>query len=49
MLGLGIGACFSPNAFAQNKGVLLENLTWQEAEKALKPETVVVIPLGAAK
>jgi creatinine amidohydrolase len=40
--------CLSSNAFAQNKGVLLENLTWQEAEKALKPETVVVIPLGPA-
>src|SRR5262245_3218080 len=40
--------CLSLKAFAQNKGVLLENLTWQEAEKALKPETVVVIPLGAA-
>jgi creatinine amidohydrolase len=35
-------------AFAQNKGVLLENLTWQQAEKLLKPETVVVIALGAA-
>ncbi|MGH9832650.1 MAG: creatininase family protein [Blastocatellia bacterium] len=35
-------------AFAQNKGVLLENLTWQEAEKLLKPDTVVVIALGAA-
>jgi creatinine amidohydrolase len=34
--------------FAQNRGVLLENLTWQEAEKLLKPETVVVIALGAA-
>jgi len=33
---------------AQTKGVLLENLTWQEAEKRLKPDTVVVIPLGAA-
>jgi creatinine amidohydrolase len=30
------------------RGVLLENLTWVEAEKLLKPETVVVIPLGAA-
>jgi creatinine amidohydrolase len=30
------------------KGVLLENLTWVEAEKILKPDTVVVIPLGAA-
>lgn len=35
-------------SFAQTKGVLLENLTWQEAEKVLKPETVVVIALGAA-
>lgn len=32
----------------ENKGVLLENLTWNEAEKVLTPETVVVIPLGAA-
>ena len=28
-------------------GVLLEDLTWVEAEKALGPDTVVVIPLGA--
>lgn len=38
---------FSANTFAQTKGVLLEELTWQEAEMRLKPETVVVIPLGA--
>jgi len=38
----------SAEAFAQNKGVLLEDLTWQEAEKSLKVDTVVVIPLGAA-
>ena len=30
------------------KGVLLENLTWTAAEARLTPETVVVIPLGAA-
>ncbi len=30
------------------RGVLLEDLTWLEAERALTPETVVVIPLGAA-
>ena len=29
-------------------GVLLEDLTWVEAEKVLRPEAVVVIPLGAA-
>jgi creatinine amidohydrolase len=28
-------------------GILLEDLTWIEAEKVLKPEAVVVIPLGA--
>lgn len=30
------------------RGILLENLTWQEAEKVLTPHTVVVIALGAA-
>jgi creatinine amidohydrolase len=30
------------------RGVLLEDITWVEAEKILKPETIVVIPLGAA-
>jgi creatinine amidohydrolase len=34
--------------WAQPKGVLLENLTWVEAEKVLTPSTVVVIPIGAA-
>jgi creatinine amidohydrolase len=29
------------------RGVLLEDLTWVESEKALTPEAVVVIPLGA--
>src|SRR5580704_9246493 len=29
------------------KGILLEDLTWQEAEKVLTPTTVVVIPIGA--
>lgn len=39
-------ALASPAAPA--RGVLLEDLTWIEAEKVLTPETVVVIPLGAA-
>ena len=30
------------------KGTLLEQLTWIEAESVLSPDTVVVIPLGAA-
>ena len=28
-------------------GVLLEDLTWKEAEAVLTPDTVVVIPIGA--
>ncbi len=35
-------------ALAATQGVLLEDLTWVEAEKVLRPETLVVIPLGAA-
>lgn len=31
-----------------SSGVLLEDLTWQEAERALTAERVVAIPLGAA-
>jgi creatinine amidohydrolase len=30
------------------KGTTLEALTWQQAEKLLSPETVVVLPIGAA-
>lgn len=36
------------SALGQPQGLLLEDLTWLEAEKALTPETVIVIPLGAA-
>ena len=35
-------------ASAAPRGVLLEDLTWQQAETALTPEAIVVIPLGAA-
>jgi creatinine amidohydrolase len=35
------------SAPAAQKGILLEDLTWVEAEKVLKAETVVVIPIGA--
>ena len=30
------------------KGVLLEDLTWVEAEKLLNEKSIVVIPVGAA-
>lgn len=32
----------------KTRGILLEDLTWVEAEKVLTPNTIVVIPLGAA-
>jgi creatinine amidohydrolase len=38
----------SATSQAQNRhGILLENLTWDEAERALTPDTVIVIALGA--
>ena len=33
--------------WAQQHAILLENLSWDEAERALTPSTVVVIALGA--
>src|SRR5689334_12588623 len=38
---------FAACAAGQNKSVMLEDLTWQEAEKVLTPDTIVLIPLGA--
>jgi creatinine amidohydrolase len=35
-------------ASAPQRGILLQELTWIEAEQVLRPETIVVIPLGAA-
>ncbi len=37
-----------PQQLKPPKGVLLEDLTWQEAEKLLNDKTIVVIPVGAA-
>jgi creatinine amidohydrolase len=34
-------------AQADTKGILLEDLTWIEAEKVLTADTIIVIPLGA--
>ena len=36
-----------PAARAEMPGVLLEDLSWVEAEKVLTPDTVVVVPIGA--
>jgi creatinine amidohydrolase len=46
-------ASFAPmppreNALARDMGVLLEDLTWQEAETILRSDAIVVIPIGAA-
>lgn len=45
---LAVAAVTTPSARQAPRGVLLSELTWLEAEQALTPDTVVVIPLGAA-
>jgi creatinine amidohydrolase len=40
-------AAQSPTKSPPQPAVLLETLTWDEAERILTPETVIVIPLGA--
>ena len=45
---LALALAQSAAAQARPRGILLENLTWVEAEKVLTPGTVVVIALGAA-
>jgi creatinine amidohydrolase len=40
-------AAFGQSPPGRTKGVLLEDLTWKEAETRLTPDTVVVIPIGA--
>jgi creatinine amidohydrolase len=44
----GRGASPSSAVALTTPGILLEDLTWVEAERVLTRETVVVIPLGAA-
>ena len=47
MIRLALYALLLASAHAEPRGILLEDLTWIEAEKVLRPETVVVIPIGA--
>jgi creatinine amidohydrolase len=47
LLVVALSACAGVQKNGQNKGVLLGTLTWVEAEKALTPDALVVIPLGA--
>ncbi len=48
LLLLTIALPLAATGQAKRKGILLEDLTWTEAEKVLTEKTVVVIPLGAA-
>lgn len=41
-------ASVTVSAQTKTKGILLEDLTWMEAEKILTDKTIVVLPLGAA-
>lgn len=47
MLLLAASSLAASSLAAQSKGILLEDLTWQQAEKSLTRNSVVVIPLGA--
>jgi creatinine amidohydrolase len=42
-----IFACAIARGATAGKGILLEDLTWQEAEKVLTKDAIVVIPIGA--
>ncbi len=46
VIALLIALPLSATSQTKSKGILLENLTWIEAEKVLEENTVVVVPLG---
>ena len=51
MIGVGAAMAVAAGLAAQNPaapGMMLAELTWQEAEKVLTPSSVVVLPLGVA-
>src|SRR5262245_24924309 len=41
-------ACAGRARPVPSRSAFLEDMTWQEAERALTPDTIVVIPIGAA-
>jgi creatinine amidohydrolase len=47
LLTLSISTAADAQGAERRKGVRLEDLTWKEAEGVLKPDTVVVIAIGA--
>ena len=48
VITFGLGSTVLLSQSNSNRGILLQDLTWLEAERMLTPDTVVVIPLGAA-
>ena len=48
LLALALTFPLATTAQTKTRGLLLEDLTWIEAEKVLTQDTVIVIPLGAA-
>jgi creatinine amidohydrolase len=44
---LGLVLLAASLSFGQQRGVVLADLTWVAAERVLRPDTVVVIPIGA--
>src|SRR5262245_61943604 len=48
ILGVAVTISAGQTSSTIEKGQRLENLAWPDAERILRPETVVVIPLGAA-
>ena len=47
VLAVAVGCARSATAPSPSRGVLLEQLSWVEAERVLTPSTVVVLALGA--
>jgi len=48
LVNLPVGREAAAQDLVRRRGVLLEDLTWIEAERALTRNTIVVLPLGAA-
>jgi creatinine amidohydrolase len=48
LLAACAAGCASPREPAKARGAMLGDMTWDQAEKALGPDAVVVFPLGAS-
>jgi creatinine amidohydrolase len=47
VMAIALGSAAGAQTTRRTPGILLEDLTWKEAETALTPDAVVVIPVGA--